>query len=151
MQDDLDCVAGSRELEEAPQTGPDELTAPEFGRRNRTMETKNINSKIDDSASKTKDLVAKVAKKSDEVARDASLAAASAGEKVKTMAQKGEHQLHETAEKVSHAVTEIASKVVHAAQETAEKVVNGAKELAHKAQHRGEEVAGKPVDKRREP
>jgi hypothetical protein len=89
------------------------------------MDTKKLDSKIDD-----------VAKKAEQVAT-------AAGAAVK----KGAHHLEEAAEKAGHAVDEVAVKVAHAAEETAQKVVNGAKEMASQVRHKGQELRGPTGDK----
>jgi ElaB/YqjD/DUF883 family membrane-anchored ribosome-binding protein len=96
------------------------------------MDTKKINTRIDDAATKAKELVAKTGEKLAGVARSAGTAATNAGERVERTIEKSEHVLEETAEKAGHKVKETATKLTHAAQETTRKLVHGATKVADK-------------------
>jgi hypothetical protein len=100
------------------------------------MDTKKVDTKIDDAAKKTKDGTAVTTAKGSEVASNASHVVAAGVAKVESAIKTGGERLQETAERAKHVVEQAAAKVGHAAQETAQKAIDGAKELAHKAEHR---------------
>lgn len=99
------------------------------------MTTKDINTTIDDAATKAKALVAKATEKSEEVATKGGDVVSDAAKGT----ERGGHRLQEAAEKAGDAVKEAAAKVAHAAEETAQKVAHAAKQVATKIEHRVEE------------
>jgi ElaB/YqjD/DUF883 family membrane-anchored ribosome-binding protein len=101
----------------------------------RVMETNDAVSNVD----RNEKLTAKANATIDDVAGQATGAAANVRSKVAEKVTEGGHRLQETAQKVGHRAKEIAAKVVHSAQETAQKVLHRAKEAATTVQHRGDE------------
>jgi hypothetical protein len=96
------------------------------------MDTKKMDSKIDDAAKKVTEVVRKV-----------SHLAANAADKLGVVLDKSGHRSEEMIENASHTAREVKTKVVHAAEETAQKVVHAANEKVNKAAHRGQELADK--------
>ena len=95
------------------------------------MSQNKINTKIDEIASKGKDLVAKAGEKLSHVAHQGSAAARDAQAAVERHAKEGEHRTQETVSKAGHQAQEFAAKVSHSAQETAQKVAHRVAEAAH--------------------
>jgi hypothetical protein len=101
-----------------------------------SMDTKKLDTKIDDAAKKTKGAVAVANAKGADIATNASHAVATGIAKVESAIKAGGDRLQETAERAKHVVERAAVKVAHTAQETAQKALDGAKEVASKAERK---------------
>lgn len=111
------------------------------------METKKMNSKIDDVANKAKQAATRAQDNGSEVARKSSDVVHAARAGVRGVAKTLSDGVEETAEKAGHGLKEVATKATDVVHEITQKVVHEAKEAATKIDHRVHALVDKAADK----
>jgi len=110
------------------------------------METKKMNSKLDDVTNKAKQAASGAQDKGSEVARKSSDVVHAGRAGVRGVAKTLSDSVEETAEKAGHGIKEVASKATDDVHEVTQKVIHEAKEAATKIDHRVHALVDKAAD-----
>ncbi len=110
------------------------------------MDTKKIDSQIDNAADKAKQTVGRIHDKGAEAGHTGPDGERTASARLGTVAKAVGDRVEETADKAGHAIEEVAAKAAHVAHEVAQKAAHKVKEAATKVQHRGQELVDKAAD-----
>ncbi len=111
------------------------------------METKKVNSKIDDVANKEKQAASGAQDKGREVVRKSTDVVHAGRAGARGVAKTPSDGVEETAEKAGHGIKEVATKATDVVHEVAQKVIHEAREAATKIDHRVHALVDKAADK----